>query len=228
MRKFALLLTALASLPALAQTPQQKVAAFRQLLAENQAKRRMYTWLETTHIAYQGTIKVTKVSDCQFNGPNPKPECTELSLQQAPLPGGFFRKKIAENKEEELKAYMDSVRTLLAEYVPVMPGLVEQGYQQGNVAVAPDPEAGLTRLIISNYKLPGDKITVTYSPSMKRLMHVKIATYLGKPSGVVTADVTFAALPNGVFYAYQKVLNATAKEVVVTVTATNFAEVVQQ
>ena len=230
MRRTVFLLAALSSLTALAasQSPQDKIAQFRQMLAENQQKRKMFTWLETTQVAYQGTIKMTKVSDCQFMGPAPKPICTELSLQQAALPGGFIRRRVAEEKQAELKAYMDSVRALVATYVPLQPPLIDKAYQSGNVAFSPDPETGVSRIVISNYQQPGDRITITYSPATRQIKRVQLATWLNTPSAVVTADVTFATLPNGVFYAYQKVLNAEAKQVTVTVTSTDFAEMIEQ
>jgi hypothetical protein len=207
---------------------QQRVADFRQMLAANQQQRRQYTWLETTQIAYQGEVKTTKISDCQYVGPNPQPQCTELSLQQAPLPGGFFRRRIAEQKANELKAYMDSVRTLVLQYVPLHPALIDDAYGHGNVAVAQNPTNGTTRLIISNYRQPGDKVTITVNSVTKRPQHVTIATWLNTPTAVVTLDVSFNSFANGVFYAYQKVVNVKSQSVTVTITSSDFSEMVAQ
>ncbi len=225
-----LLIAAPLAAPLAAQAPQQQVAEFRQMLAANQAKRRMFTWLETTHVAYQGVIKVTKVTDCQYSGPSPKPVCTEISLQQAPPPSGFFRRKIAEKKEGEMKAYMDTVRTLLAEYVPIAPALVEKAYQSGNVAISMDPSNGTKKLVISSYRMPNDNLTVVFNAATKQLVSASIATYTGTAANPVpvTANVTFATLPNGVFYAYQKTLNATGAQITVTITSTDFSEMIQQ
>jgi hypothetical protein len=220
----------LVAAPLAAQVPQEQVAEFQQMLATNQAKRRMFTWLETTHVAYQGVIKVTKVTDCQYNKPTPKPTCTPISLTQAPLPGGFIRKRIAESKEASMKAYMDTVRTLIAEYVPTSPQLVEKAYQSGNVAISMDPSNGTKKLVVTSYRLPNDNLTVIFNSATKQLISASISTYTGTAASPVpvTAMVTFATLPNGVFYAYQKTLNATGAQITVTITSTDFSEMIQQ
>jgi len=205
----------------------EKIAAFKQMLAENQAKRRLYTWLETTHVAYQGTVKVSKVQDCQFALAGPKPVCTEISLTQAPPPSGFIRRRIAEKKEEEMKAYMDTVRTLVAGYVPLNAAVVQQAYEQGRVSFSPDPATGQNRLSITGYKLPGDTITIAYTVATKMIHSIRLSTYVDKPSAPVTATVTFATLPTGVFYAYQKVLNVPSQEITVTITQTDFSELIE-
>jgi len=206
---------------------QQKVAEFKQLLAANQQARRSFTWLETTQIAYEGVVKTTKLSDCMYSGPSPKPVCTELSLQQAPLSGGFIRRRIEEKKAGELKAYMDSVRTLLAEYVPLSSEMIEKAYQSGNVLYSQDPAAGTDRLIVTNYKQKGDTVTIIWNAGTKKLTWVRLGTWLGSASAPVQVGVQFNVLPNGVFYAYRKTLNVPAKNVSVTVTASDFSEAIK-
>ena len=229
MRSSVLLVLALGAtaLPAQNAAIQKQVAEFKQVLAANQQARRQYTWLETTQIAYQGVVKSTKLSDCQYTGSNPKPTCTELSLQQAPLGGGFVRKHIEEKKEAELKAYMDSVRTLIAEYVPMQGALIDKAYQTGNVLVSAEPVGGTTKLLITNYRQAGDTVTITFNATTKKLQWVKVSTWLDKKSATVALSVQFANLPNGVFYAARKNLTAAAAGVGVTVVSSDFAEAIK-
>ena len=203
---------------------QAKVAEFKQLLAANQQARRQYQWLETSQLAYNGVVKTTKVSDCQYSGAVPKPQCTEITLQQAPLEGGFVRRKIEEKKGAELKVYMDSVRTLIGEYVPLNQEMVDKAYQSGNVLFSTDPAAGTNRLIITNYKQKGDTVTVIWNAGTMKLSWVKFSTWLNTPKAPVTASVQFSLLPNGVFYAYRKNVSAPAAGVSVTITASDFTE----
>lgn len=209
------------------QSMQERIAEFKQLLAANQQARRQYQWLETSQIAYQGVVKTTKISDCQFSGPSPKPVCTEINLQQAPLSGGFIRRKLEEKKTAELKTYLDSVQTLMAEYVPLNPELVDKAYQSGNVLVSADPAAGTNRLIITNYRQKGDTVTIIWNAGTKKLTWVKVSTWLNTPKAPVTLSVQFNLLPNGVFYAYRKTLNAAAANVSVTVTSADFSEAIK-
>jgi len=206
---------------------EKKVAEFKQTLAANQQARRQFTWLETTQIAYEGVVKVTKLSDCMYSGPSPKPQCTELSLQQAPLSGGFIRKRIEEKKQGELRTYMDSVRTLMMEYVPLSQELIQKAFQSGNVLYSMDPASGMDKIVITNYLQKGDTVTITWNASTKKLTWVRVATWLNTPKAPVTLGVQFALLPNGVFYAYRKTLNAQAANVGVTVTSSDFSEAIK-
>ena len=206
---------------------EKKVAEFKQTLAANQQARRQFTWLETTQIAYEGVVKVTKLSDCMYSGPSPKPQCTELSLQQAPLSGGFIRKRIEEKKQGELRTYMDSVRTLMTEYVPLNQELIQKAFQTGNVLYSMDPASGMDKIVITNYLQKGDTVTITWNASTKKLTWVRVATWLNTPKAPVTLGVQFALLPNGVFYAYRKTLNAQAANVGVTVTSSDFSEAIK-
>ena len=229
MRSSVLLLLALSTSALPAQNPaiQKQLADFKQSLAANQQARRQYTWLESTQIAYQGAVKTTKLSDCSYVGANPKPTCTELTLQQAPLSGGFIRKHIEEKKRAELQAYMDSVRTLIGEYVPLNSALIDKAYQSGNVWVSTDPVAGTDKITIKNYRQSGDSVTITLTAATKKLQWVNVGTWLNQKSATVAFSVQFAALPNGVSYAARKNLTAAAAGVAVTVTSSDFAEAVR-
>ncbi|HRZ10787.1 MAG TPA: hypothetical protein P5319_12960, partial [Gemmatimonadales bacterium] len=56
------------------------------------------------------------------------------------------------------------------------------------------------------------------------LAAVNISTWLNDPSAAVSLDVTFTTLANGaVGFPLKKVLTASAKGVVVTITSSNFA-----
>lgn len=60
------------------------------------------------------------------------------------------------------------------------------------------------------------------------LVSVDVNTWLNDPSATVTLSVLFTTLPNGVTFPSKKALTATAKEVVVTITDSNFAQAVAQ
>src|SRR5262249_32494505 len=124
---------------------------------------------------------------------------------------------------KEMKAMMDSVKTLIAMYVPLEPEKIEAARNAGNIAMAPDPSTGATKLVISNYAEKGDAFTVIVGDSSKMLRSATVATWLNDPSRTVTLNVTFAKLPDGTRYASSKVLNVKAEEIQVQVTSTNYA-----
>jgi hypothetical protein len=204
---------------------QQKVAALKQSIAENQAALRKYQWIQTTKISLNGEVKQTQVSQCQYQGPG-KPVCTELSNTPAEKPsGGPLKRKIIEDKIAEMKAYMDSVKTLVAMYVPPNGEKIEAARNTGNVSFSENPSAGTESIVISNYAQKGDNMAVVLGAVGKGMRELAINTWLNDPTQVVTLRVTMAKLPDGTRYSASKVLNATAKGITVAITSTNYSVV---
>src|SRR5882672_2655756 len=54
--------------PVIAQTPspQDRAAAIKQSLAQNQAALRQYTWIETTEISLKGEVKKQEQKQCSY------------------------------------------------------------------------------------------------------------------------------------------------------------------
>jgi hypothetical protein len=202
------------------------VAAIKQGVAENAQALRKYQWLESTTIAYNGEVKNTTVNSCSYSAPGPKPVCTELSSTPKEKPsGGPFKKRMIEKKIAEMKAYMDSVKMLLAEYLPPQGEKIQAAAAIGNVAVSPNPSAKAVSITINNYFQQGDKWTLTLGSETNKLRAAHISTYLGDPSQVVTVSVTFAKLPDDTRYAQKKILSAAAQGITVTTTSMNFTVV---
>jgi len=65
-------------------------------------------------------------------------------------------------------------------------------------------------------------MTLTFDPARKAIVSLSINTYMGQAKDVVTLQVQMASLPDGTNYAGQTVLNATAKQLVVTTTNSNY------
>src|SRR5215471_7639785 len=98
--------------PAIAQTGgsggelQQKLAAVKQSVAENQQKLHQYQWAETTQLTLKGDAKPPKTSTCQY-GPDGKVQKTPTSAPSSPPPsGGKMKQKIIEKKKEEMQDYL--------------------------------------------------------------------------------------------------------------------------
>jgi hypothetical protein len=132
-----------------------------------------------------------------------------------------------EKKQAEMKAYMDSVKTLIEAYIPPNPALMDKAVGSGNAAVAPNPSNGTTKVTISNYLQQGDAVSLVVADATGKLLSADINTWLNAPSHVVTLQVTFASLADGTSYPSPKVLNATEKQIVITTTSSQFAVAVQ-
>ena len=198
-------------------------------MGQNAAAQRNYTWIQTSQVAYKGEVKSTTTSACQYVAGAQKPQCTQTS---APPPDkkqrGPVRNSVKDSKVEELKTYMDSVKTLVGQYVPPQKDQIQAAQGRGDVATAPNPANGTLALTISNYLQKGDAVIITVNQATHQVSHMAVNTWLNDPSATVTLDVAFTTLPNGVSFASTKTLTATAKEVVVTITDANFALAVAQ
>ena len=77
-------------------------------------------------------------------------------------------------------------------------------------------------MIFKNYAQPGDQMTVTVDPAAKKITSLNVNTYVGEAKDAVTLQVQMASLSDDTKYAQQTVLNATAKQLVVTSTNANY------
>jgi hypothetical protein len=100
--------------------------------------------------------------------------------------------------------------------------LIQQAAEKGNVSVSLIPGSQDKPLVFKNYAQPGDQMTIVYDSVAKKVVSISINTYMDNPKDVVTLTLQFASLPDGTNYVQQSVLNATAKQLVVTTTNSNY------
>src|SRR6478735_3776982 len=137
---FAALLTAV--VPALsvgsaaaqtAPTPDERVAALKQSLAENQARLRGYEWMETTIISLKGEEKARTQKRCYY-GADGKVQKVAMGNAPAAAPpaksggrgGGRVKGAIVENKKDDIKDYMEQAAALIHRYVPPDPAQIQK------------------------------------------------------------------------------------------------------
>src|SRR5215467_8567614 len=203
---------------------QQKLAAVKQSVAENQQKLHQYQWTETTQLTLKGDAKPPKTSTCQY-GPDGKVQKTPTSAPSPPPSGGKMKEKIIEKKKEEMQDYMGQVKTLLAKYTPPDPQKIEQSMKAGNASLNPNPSAQTVGLTFKNYAQSGDQMTLSFDTASKKVSSLNVNTYLDDPKDVVTLGVKMASLPDGTNYVQQTVLDATAKKLQVTTTNSNYQRI---
>lgn len=200
---------------------QQKLAAVKQSVAENQQKLHHYQWKETTQLALKGDPKPPSQSACQY-GPDGKVQKTPLTPPPPPPSGGRLKQKVIANKKEEMQDYMGQVKVLLSKYVPPNPQAMQQSFQSGKASLTPNPSSGTVQIVFKDYALPGDQMTISFDPAAKKVTSVNVNTYMDNPKDVVTLAVQFASLPDGTNYVQQTVLDATAKSLQVTTTNSDY------
>jgi len=212
------LLTTVPALPQNAEL-QEKLAAVKAVAAQNKQMLHQYQWIETTQLTLKGDQKPPTENSCQY-GPDGQVQKTPIGPPPQQPSGGRLKERIIEKKKAEMKDYMQDVKAVLAMYVPPDPQRMQQAYQAGNVALNPVP--GAVNLVFTNYAQQGDKMTLTFDTNAKKITSLNINTYMGEEKDVVTLQVQMGSLPDGTNYAQQTVLNATAKQLVVTTTNSNY------
>jgi len=203
---------------------QQKLAAVKQSVAENQQKLHQYQWTETTQLTLKGDAKPPKASTCKY-GPDGTVQKTPVGAPPPPPSGGRMKQKIIEKKKEEMQDYMGQVKQLLAKYTPPDPQKMEQAFKAGNASLNPNPEAQTAGLVFKNYAQTGDQMTLSFDTATKKVSGLNVNTYLDDPKDVVTLAVKMASLPDGTNYVQQTVLDATAKQLQVTTTNSNYQKI---
>jgi hypothetical protein len=212
------LLTTVPALPQNAEL-QEKLAAVKAVAAENKRMLHQYQWIETTQLTLKGDQKPPTENSCQY-GPDGQVQKTPIGPPPEQPSGGRLKERIIEKKKAEMKDYMQDVKAVLAMYVPPDPQRKQQAYQAGNVALNPVP--GAMNLVFTNYAQQGDKMTLMFDTNAKKITSLNINTYMGEEKDVVTLRVQMGSLPDGTNYAQQTVLDATAKQLIVTTTNSNY------
>jgi hypothetical protein len=198
---------------------QQKLAAVKQSAAENKQKLRQYQWTETTQLTLKGDAKAPSQKLCQY-GPDGQVQKTPIGPPPEQPSGGRVKQRVVAKKKAEMTDYMDDVKGLLTMYVPPDPQNMQQAFQAGKVSL--NPAGGVVNLIFTDYAQPGDRMTLTFDPASKKITALSVNTYMGQAKDAVTLQVRMASLPDGTNYSQQTVLTASAKELVVTTTSSNY------
>jgi hypothetical protein len=196
---------------------QQRVAAIRQSIARNQQQLRQYSWTETVEMVLKGETKKREQNECSY-GPDGKVVKNPIGTPPAPSAKKGLKGKIAKNKIEDLKEYMDRVGSLMRRYVPPDPQAMQAAFQSGKASLTPG--SGVVTFV--DYAKPGDKVTLAFDVQAKVIRSFNVATYLDDPKDAVNLQADFSALPDGTNYLEHSVLVATAKELQIKTTNSGY------
>jgi hypothetical protein len=194
---------------------QQKVAAIKDSIAQNQASLRQYTWTAHTEISVKGEVKNQKDESCKY-GPNGKVVKTLTSAPPPEKQMGRAKKRIVEKKVGEMKEYMERAGELIQHYVPPSPENLTAALKAGKADLSKN-ETQAVQLQFKDYYKPGDAITLEFDPATKKLRKLSVNSFLDEEKDKVTLDVGFQSLPDGTNYVADTLLRADAKQITVKV-----------
>src|SRR6185436_1919705 len=113
--------------------------------------------IETTSISLKGEEKSRKQQRVYYGADG---KLTKLPIGQ-PQPqaaqgggrSGRLKKRIVENKKNEMQEYMERAAGLMQMYVPPTPALIQQAKDRGNMLLRPQPQ-GPIRVEFQNFVQP--------------------------------------------------------------------------
>lgn len=202
---------------ALAQQPtaEERVDALKSSLASSKAVLRQYEWIETTTVLLKGEPKSQLQERCYYGA--------DGNLQKVPVAAPppakekrGLRGKIVENKKEEMSDYMKEAVALVKRYLPPDPAKIDAVKAAGRLSVSPQP-GNKVRLALASYLKPGDTLTLEMNLADNTLAAANVASTMDSDKAPVSLVVTFAKLDNGAVYEAKTVLDATGKELRVTI-----------
>lgn len=197
---------------------QQRVAELKASVAANQANLKKYQWLQTTQVSIKGETKKEERAQCRY-GPDGQLQKTPIGAPApAPKTPRGVRGRVVEKKVEEMKDYMDRLKSLIGHYAPPDPQRMQAAAQSGNANLN-IAQGGVATLTLNDYYKPGDKVAFALDTATKKLKSYDVNTYLDDPKkDIVTMTNRFASLPDGTNYLEQTVLDAAAKQIQVKTT----------
>jgi hypothetical protein len=214
---------------AVAQTPQERVAALKESLAKNQAALKQYSWVETTEISLKGEVKKRQQKQCRY-GADGKVQKTVMPGQEQQAPpqekssggrSGRVKKAVVGKKVGDIKDYMEDVAALVHQYVPPDPQKIQSAQAAGKLTV--EPSQGVAVLNVKDYLKPGDLLAIGFDSAAKAMRSYNVSSYVEKPKeDDVSLAVTFASLADGTTYPQQVLLDVKAKEIHVKVTNADY------
>jgi hypothetical protein len=222
---FVLLVAVAFNLPVKAQNPelQQRLAEVKQAMAQNKQALAQYTWVEQVTISLKGEQKKQEHFQVRV-GPDGKQQKTSLDPPANAQPeGGRLKKRVVEKKKEEYKDYADQMKALAQQDVPPGKDMLQQAYQQGNIAMGSVPEnPNAIKLVIKNYLKQGDSMALIFDKSKKELLQIQIASYMNDPKDAMNLTVQFSKLLNGPNHVSSMVIDGVSKQLNVATQNSNY------
>jgi len=162
---------------------------------------RQFTWTSRTEFMEGGQAKDTRIEQVSY-GPGGQLQHNLLNDISAPLPRGFLRRDIAEQKRQEMEQYLAGLRGLLEQYTLSTAGKVLDFMNQ---ALTTGPDAsGMITMTGTNVVIPGDNLTIWTQAATRQTKKIQANTFY--QGNVVELSATFNTLPIGLNYmAYAEV-----------------------
>lgn len=200
---------------------QETVGMIKKNLVDSKAKLKTYEWIETTTTFLDGEQKSVKQNQCYYSVDGKLTKVATGATTQAKAPGGL-RGKIAANKKEDMKEYVEKAVAKVDTYLPPDPGKIEKIYAGGKVSIQVLEPNKKFKLSFPDYNEAGDALSISVDKVASKLIALSVTTSVEEPDQKVLFNVTMKDLPDGTQYAATTVLEATAKKLKIVIENSGF------
>jgi hypothetical protein len=172
---------------------------------------RQYTWTSRTELMEEGQVKDTRIEQVNY-GSDGQLQHSLLNDSISPMPRGFLRRAIAEQKKQEMEQYLSGLRGLLDQYTLSTVGKVLDFMNQ---AVTTTEASGLIVMTGTNVVVPGDNLTIWTQFATRHTRKIQANTFY--QGNVVELTATFNTLPSGLNYMAYAEVTVPAKQMSIQV-----------
>jgi hypothetical protein len=162
---------------------------------KNAAMMKQYNWTCMTQFIDNGSVKDTRIESVSY-GPDGNLQQTVINDQHASMPGGFVRRRIADNEKKDMEKYLKGLHELLNQYTLPSAGAMINFVSKAAIQTG-DTAAGVPTLTLTggNVVNPGDSVATTVSPTNFQTLSTQVsATYDGNQ---VKLNATFRTIASG-------------------------------
>jgi len=189
----ALLLTVTHLASAQQPTAQQRAAELKESMAKSTVLLRQYEWIETTTVSLKGDEKSKTVNRCYYGEDGKIAKVPVVAPPPEEKKRGL-RGKIAENKKEELKGYMQEAVALCKTYMPPDAARLDASKDAGKLSLQILEPGKHVRLTFGDYLKPGDSLAIDVGLEGNRLLEARVKSYLDSEKEPVDLQINFGAL----------------------------------
>ena len=171
-----------------AQVPNQDLAnRVIEARKKDAAKLQQFNWNSRTEIVVNGKVEDIRI-DLVSLGANAQPQRSLLNDTPASLPGGFLRKRIAEDKRKDMEKYLKGLSKLIDQYTLPSAGKVIDFMAAAQIMPVTMEGKTLLQVTGNSVVADGDTMTMTLDGQTYHTTSLQINTFFEGDPVTITAS----------------------------------------
>ena len=197
---------------------QQGINAIKEAAVKSKEALAEYRWQQQETITVKGKMKKQDLFQVE-TGPEGKLMRVAIAKDKDSSSSETqhgLKQHLAEKKSRGMEQYALEIKDVAQSYIPLDPARLQQSYQHGDVSLAAGNVPGEIRLVIHDYRKPGDSVTFSLDQG-KELKSIDISSYLNDPKDAVKVNAQMDRLPDGTNYVSEMMVTGASKQLTVEI-----------